>query len=72
MVGIQCWGYYQWDILGILAPNQWDRGGNGCVAGGWGGQMLWEAKALEGNGKMAESEQTKTQNSWVNDEQKNL
>ena len=56
-----------------MAPNQWDRGGgNGCVAGGWGGQMLWEAKALEGNGKMAESEQTKTQNSWVNDEQKNL
>ena len=46
--------------------------GNCCVAGGWGGQMLWEAEALEGNGKMAESEQTKTQNSWVNDEQKNL
>ena len=55
-----------------MAPNQWDGEENGCVAGGWGGQMLWEAEALEGNGKMAESEQTKTQNSWVNDEQKNL
>ena len=35
--------------------------------------MLWEAEALEDlYGEMAESELTKTQNSWVNDEQKNL
>ena len=57
----------------MLAPNQWDGEENGCIVGGWGGQILWEAEALEDlYGEMAESELTKTQNSWVNDEQKNL
>ena len=45
---------------------------NGYV-GGWGEQMLWEGKMLEDlYGTKAESELTKTQNSQVNDEQKNL
>ena len=45
---------------------------NGYVAG-WGEQMLWEVKVLEDlYGTKAKSELTKTQNSQVNDEQKNL
>ena len=35
--------------------------------------MLWKTEALEDlYGVKAESDLTKTQNSWVNDEQKNL
>ena len=57
----------------MLALNQWDGEENGCIVGGWGGKMLWKTEALEGlYGAKAESDLTKTQNSWVNDEQKNL
>ena len=57
----------------MLPPNQWDGEENGCVVGGWGVQMLWEAEVREDlYGAMAESDLTKIQNSWVNDEQKNL
>ena len=56
-----------------MAPKQWDGEENGCVVGGWGGQMLWEAEALEDlYGAKAESDLTKTQTAWVNNEQKNL
>ena len=56
-----------------MAPKQWDGEENGCVVGGWGGQMLWEAEALEDlYGVKAVSDLTKTQTSWVNNEQKNL
>ena len=56
-----------------MAPKQWDGEENGCVVGGWGGQMLWEAEALEDlYGTKTESDLTKTQTSWVNNEQKNL
>ena len=57
----------------MLAPKQWDGEENGCVVGGWGGQMLWEAEALEDlYVAKAESDLTKTQTAWVNNEQKNL
>ena len=57
----------------MLALKQWDGKENGCPVGGWGGQMLLEAEALEDLfGAKAESDLTKTQNSWVNNEQKNL
>ena len=57
----------------MLAPNQQDGEENGCIVGGWGGQVLWKTEALEDlYGVKAESDLTKTQNSWVNDEQKNL
>ena len=57
----------------MLPPNQWDGEENGCVVGGWGVQMMWEAEVREDlYGAMAESDLTKIQNSWVNDKQKNL
>ena len=30
----------------MLPPNQWDGEENGCVVGGWGVQMLWEADCV--------------------------
>ena len=57
----------------MLAPNQQDGEENGCIVGGWDGQVLWKTEVLEDlYGVKAESDLTKTQNSWVNDEQKNL
>ena len=51
----------------------WDGEENGCVFGGWGGQVLREFEALEDlYGVKAKSDLTKTQNSWINNEQKNL
>ena len=48
-------------------------GRSGYVVGGWGEQMLWEAEMFEDlYGAKAESDLTKTQNSWVNNEQTNL
>ena len=50
-----------------------DREEGGYVIGGWGGQMLWEVEVFEDlYGPKAESDLTKTQNSWVNNKQTNL
>ena len=50
----------------MLAPNQWVGEENGCAGVGWGGQMLWEAEALEDVYRAkAESDLTKTQNFWL-------
>ena len=57
----------------MLAPNQWVGEENDCVVVGWGGQMLWEAEALEDVYRAkAESDLTKTQNSLVNNKLKKL
>ena len=46
---------------------------NGYVVGGWHGQMLWGAEMIEDLYEaMTESDLTKTQNSWVNNEQTNF
>ena len=56
----------------MLAPNHWNGEENGCVIGGWDRLMLWEAESLEDlNRAKAESDLTKTQNYWVNNEEKN-
>ena len=57
----------------MLAPNQWVGEENGCVVVGWVGQMLWEIEALEDVYRAkAESDLTKTQNSFVNNKLKKL
>ena len=48
-------------------------GENGCVVGGWDRLMLWKAESFEDLYRAkAESDVTKTQNYWTNNEEKNL
>ena len=60
-------------MLHMLLPYQWDGEEDGYAVGGWGGQMLWGTDLFEDLYEAkAESDLTKTQNSWVNIGQTNL